>query len=331
MLFFRTGNAAGKLALGLLGVWLLACATSAYASSGSGTIAAHPAVERLLLDVSSTLLSLGAKNAGLHAELSQLVPGASELIDQATGLAFRTHKGRPLPYFVIEPSIDADCEPMIAPKTVLFVGGVHADEVSPLYSSLKTLIEIYFNPKRRPERTRIVYVPVLNPDGLLRSSGNGGQPTRVNAAGIDLNRNMRHDTNARAAIEQPETRFMKRLIALYAPSHIISLHGPFGWLDYDGPALERRASPAEVKEVQEWLSRTSKAGRKRLPINNSYESHPGSLGEFAGDKLGRHVLTIELPNHHGTHAEDDWYNYGDSIIESLKPTIPGSNFGAKKK
>jgi len=93
--------------------------------------------------------------------------------------------------------------------------------------------------------------PIVNPDGLLAT-----KPNRVNARGIDLNRNFptpnweqeankywvnstRSDPRrypGKMPISEPESRWVFDTIEKFKPDVIISVHAPFGVLDLDGPA-----------------------------------------------------------------------------------------------
>jgi murein peptide amidase A len=169
---------------------------------------------------------------------------------------------------------------------VLLVGGTHGDEyssVSVVFRWMQTLNVHHSG------LFHWVFVPLLNPDGLLLSSS-----TRINSRGVDINRNFPGplwqeagfnrwvdytDRNPRyypgpSAMSEPETLFLVRLITNFKPDVIISLHSPLGLVDYDGPG-----SPP---------SRLGGLGLRRLG------NFPGTLGNFAGKQLGIPVITIEF-------------------------------------
>jgi hypothetical protein len=134
----------------------------------------------------------------------------------------------------------------------------------------------------------------LNPDGLLAKP-----PSRVNARGVDLNRNFptpnwsyeaarywkestRRDPRrfpGTAPASEPESRWLHDEIMRFKPDVIVSVHAPFGVLDFDGP-------PTGV-EVP------ARFGRLHLQRIGVY---PGSLGNFGGRKEGIPVVTLELPH-----------------------------------
>ncbi len=135
------------------------------------------------------------------------------------------------------------------------------------------------------------FIPMLNPDGLM------AQPAkRVNANGVDLNRSFPTPNWARDAkvyweqrtnkdprrwpgkepLSEPESKFLHDEMAKFKPNLIVSIHAPYGVLDFDGPTMP-----------------PSKLGRLYLDQVGIF---PGSLGNYGGVHKGMPVVTIELPN-----------------------------------
>ncbi|MGP1681712.1 MAG: M14 family zinc carboxypeptidase [Giesbergeria sp.] len=174
-----------------------------------------------------------------------------------------------------------------APLRVLVLGAIHGDELTAGALALRW-IELA---DKTPRSVHWRFVPVANPDGLLAK-----KPQRTNAKGVDLNRNFRtpgwdHDapthwkTRARKdprrwpgteALSEPETRFVNDQIARFKPDLVVSIHAPYGVLDFDGPVTPPR-----------------QLGALRLEQVGVF---PGSLGHFGGLQMGLPVVTIELPN-----------------------------------
>jgi murein peptide amidase A len=173
-------------------------------------------------------------------------------------------------------------------QRILLLGGIHGDEFSSI-SVVFRWIQLLEHDRFQPFYWRVI--PALNPDGMLRVPA-----TRTNASGVDLNRNFpTPDWNetalpywerrtgrdprrypGRQPLSEPETRWLARHIERFRPHAIVSVHAPFGVLDYDGP----REPP-------------QKLGFLRLHLLGAY---PGSLGNYAGVYLGVPVITLELPH-----------------------------------
>ena len=128
-----------------------------------------------------------------------------------------------------------------ARRTVLVVGSVHGDE--PAGRAVARSLEV----GPLPRRTDLWVVRDLNPDGHAAR-------TRVNARGVDLNRNFPHRWRRLARgrffsgprpASEPETRIAQRLIRRIRPDLTIWIHQPYG-IVVDGraadPAVERRVS-----------------------------------------------------------------------------------------
>lgn len=171
---------------------------------------------------------------------------------------------------------------------VLVVGGIHGDELSSASLALHWIqlaSQISADAHWR-------FIPLLNPDGLLSSP-----PRRTNANGVDLNRNfptpnwekeaaiywqkkVRRDPRrwpGPRALSEPESRFLHDEMARFKPHLIVSIHAPYGVLDFDGPSTPPPA----------------KLGRLYLDQVGIF---PGSLGNYGGVHKGMPVVTIELPS-----------------------------------
>ncbi|MCE3271290.1 MAG: murein peptide amidase [Ramlibacter sp.] len=174
---------------------------------------------------------------------------------------------------------------------ILVVGAIHGDELS---SAAVALRWIKLAAEERPEMPQPVhwrFAPVVNPDGLLARP-----PRRMNAKGVDLNRNFPTPNWERDAqvywqqrtkkdprrwpgpkpLSEPETRFLHDEMQKFKPHLIVSIHAPYGVLDFDGPSVP-----------------PSRLGRLYLDQVGIF---PGSLGNYGGVHKGVPVVTIELPN-----------------------------------
>lgn len=176
---------------------------------------------------------------------------------------------------------------------VLVIGGIHGDELTSA-SIVFRWLELLQKTDAEAALYHWQVIPVLNPDGLLARP-----PTRVNARGVDLNRNFPTYNWLREApryweaktgrdprrypgaapLSEPESRWLHDEITRFKPDVIVAIHAPFGVLDFDGP-------PAGIEAP-------ARFGHLRL---NRIGVYPGSLGNFGGLKEGIPVVTVELPH-----------------------------------
>jgi hypothetical protein len=183
---------------------------------------------------------------------------------------------------------------------ILIMGAIHGDEAAcaPLVRSLGEHI------RRHPavlSGKQVVLIPVANPDGLERR-------TRHNANGIDLNRNFPAgnfkitQSHGEEPLSEPESQALKGVLEMYQPSRIVSIHQPYGCIDYDGPA----------EPLAHWMSRRSDLPVKRVG------SRPGSFGSYAGETLSIPIITLELPET-GQHPNKSeiWQRHGPSLLAAI--------------
>ena len=170
---------------------------------------------------------------------------------------------------------------------ILMLGGIHGDEYSSITIMFKWMTVL---DQHHSGLFHWKVAPLVNPDGLLRTHSQ-----RMNANGVDLNRNFPNGKYSQASLEywdqrtyrdprrypgeQPlseaETRWIHQLIAEFKPDTIIAVHAPYGIVDFDGP-------PHPPEHL----------GPLHLHLLGTY---PGSLGNYAGEQLNIPVVTVELP------------------------------------
>jgi len=169
------------------------------------------------------------------------------------------------------------------PKKILVFSLVHGDEMpsgSVARSWMERLTTI------EPRNTWRI-IPILNPDGLAKK-------TRVNANGVDINRNFPTkdwDENAlkywdkktkkdprrfpgKSGGSEIETKCAIEHIIEFAPNLILSIHTPYGVLDFDGPKIQFPSFP-------------------HIPWK-SLGNYPGSLGRYMWKDQSKPTLTVEL-------------------------------------
>ena len=210
------------------------------------------------------------------------LPNVSWALCQASGL--QASDGRSVRGRVI---YTRDVRPDAPRLRVLVIGGMHGDELS----SASVVLHWIQLAQQAGEPIHWRFIPAVNPDGLFDKPAR-----RVNANGVDLNRNFptpnwerdaafywekrtRKDPRrwpGRQPLSEPETRFLHDEMQRFKPNVIVSIHAPYGVLDFDGPADPPR-----------------RLGRLYL---NQVGIFPGSLGNYGGVHKGMPVVTIELPS-----------------------------------
>ena len=258
------------------------------------------------LAASAPLVVTSASAAATSTDLTQwcgrlapAVPGVDATGCRASGLvagAGRSVRGVPLWSNDVLPATGA-------PRfRVLLLGGIHGDELASVTLAFDWIARSHAvqasampRPSKRAKPTIADvawrFVPLLNPDGLLHSPS-----TRVNAHGVDLNRNFPTADWARDAqpywikrtkkdprrfpgnqpLSEPESRWLLEQIDQFHPDLIVSVHAPYGLLDFDGPPpAPRRLGSLQLDPVG---------------------VYPGSLGNYGGLVKNVPVMTLELKN-----------------------------------
>jgi murein peptide amidase A len=224
-------------------------------------------------------------------------------------------QGRPLVY--------ADFGDARAKNVTLIFSMVHGDEITPLYLGLE-LARLLDEQMNKMIDARVIVAPLVNPDGFFHLP----KPTRVNAHGIDINRNFstkdwqsnanrlwkvkyRSDPRrfpGKISSSEPETRFQEEMIRLFMPHKVLSIHSPLNFLDYDGPGtIQMPELPSLYVKECEKLKHRLKA------VSGGF--FPGSLGNYAGHR-GIPTITAELRSTDPRKAEQYW-NQVRRWIETL--------------
>lgn len=229
-----------------------------------------------------------AAQPDLCQRLAPRLPGVSKNDCQGSALAptgVKSRRGFPILAREIPPGAVGKGG---MPIRILLIGGIHGDELTS-----SAIVFKWMQWMQKPEAAGYHWkvAPIINPDGLLAAN-----PQRVNAQGVDLNRNFPtpgwHQDAPRywvkttgrdprrfpgsAPLSEPESRWVNEQIERFQPQLVISVHAPFGVLDLDGPAPAPRHF-----------------GRLLFKPVGIY---PGSLGNYGGMHKNIPVITIELPN-----------------------------------
>jgi murein peptide amidase A len=201
-----------------------------------------------------------------------------------------------------------------APLRILLLGGIHGDELT---AASIVFLWMQWMPTAPANKFHWSVAPVVNPDGLLAS-----RPQRVNANGVDLNRNFptpgwqkdaprywakTTGSDPRrfpgpAPLSEPETVWLDQQMVRFQPHVIISVHAPFGVLDFDGPA------PAPQR-----------FGRL---VFNPVGVYPGSLGNYSGLHKNVPVITIELPNARAMPPEAEVRRIWQDMLRWIQQNVP---------
>jgi len=196
---------------------------------------------------------------------------------------------------------------------VLLIGGTHGDEyssVSIVFKWLRTL------DAHHSGMFHWRVVPLLNPDGLLQR-----RSQRLNANGVDLNRNMPtpewykktktywrntgFDPRRKPGtdpLSEPESRWLYEEIREFKPHVIVSIHAPYNVLDFDGPPV----GPSTL-------------GQLHLKLIGTY---PGSLGNCAGVQHEIPVITVELPHAGIMPSQQQMTRMWVDLIRWMRTNIP---------
>ncbi|HIJ84517.1 MAG: peptidase M14, carboxypeptidase A [Magnetococcales bacterium] len=215
---------------------------------------------------------------------------------------------------------------------ILLLGGLHGDEYSAISIVFKWM-EILN--KFHSGMFHWHVVPLVNPDGLLQKNSR-----RQNTHDVDLNRNFptsptleewleasqnywineTHRDPRRfpgtAPLSEPESRWIAEEIARFKPDAVVSVHAPYGLLDFDGPPN----TPPE------------RLGQLYLSLLGTY---PGSLGRYCGDNIKIPIITIEL-QHAGILPEkmeitDIWMDLVKWLTSHVQRRIPPESSSKNSK
>jgi protein MpaA len=286
------GLAAGTLTLAL------ALAVSAASASARGKPARPAKPAASAASAAALPPATSTDLAQWCARLSPQVPGIAQPACRESGLVAgdgRSVQGVPLWTRDIPA---ASGKPRFK---VLLLGGIHGDELASVTLVFDWIARVHdaqalaASPARsaRPALADVAWrvVPLLNPDGLLHAPS-----MRVNAHGVDLNRNFPTADWARDAQpywiqrtrkdprrfpgtqpqSEPESRWLLQQIDRFQPDLIVSVHAPYGLLDFDGPPpAPRRLGSLQLDPVG---------------------VYPGSLGNYGGLVKNVPVMTLELKN-----------------------------------
>ncbi len=199
-------------------------------------------------------------------------------------------ENRPIMYYALGQGSDV----------TFIMATIHGDEPAgtPLVNRLADYLNLH--PDLLIGRT-VVILPVANPDGLAAEK-------RLNAHDVDLNRNFPADNRTKdkelgpSPLSEPEAHIINELIKQYRPNRIVSIHQPYGCIDYDGPAETLANQMALYCD---------------LPVKK-VGAQPGSLGSYAGITLGIPIITFEmLENDSNLNTQLLWQKYSNALLAAI--------------
>jgi hypothetical protein len=227
------------------------------------------------------------------------VASASDLVHVSTfGYTF---EGRPLPLAVVGRVGDARPETVrvSARLRVYIQANIHAGEVEGKEAILALIRDISRGAHPEWLDSMVLLVnPIYNADGNERVSLTsrgfqhgpvGGQGTRANAQGLNINRDD-------MKLETPEARSMVKLLNDYDPHVMIDLHTTNGsrhayhltFETPDNPAVD----PAVIQTSHDWLASVTQTTRQK----DRWEIH--AYGNVSGERPDRVWTTVEdLPRY----------------------------------
>ena len=211
----------------------------------------------------------------------------------------------------------------------LFLCGVHGNEPSAVYLCFHLVREILFDHPEVLKSMKLVVAPIVNPDGFLAN-------TRVNGRGVDINRNLPTRDWMKSAMHvwkqykkdprkfpgdapgsETESRFQAFLVQHYQPDKIISVHAPYGFLDFDGPGDRKYYNLVRVEQRAKFLALNIEENSKRFLRVVDFRFFPGSLGNYAGNERKIPTYTLELPSTNAGKAPYYWSVLRYALVKAL--------------
>ena len=187
--------------------------------------------------------------------------------------------------------------------TIFILGGIHGDETTSVDLTTNLIALLQQHPEYA-EGKRVAILRVANPDGYAAKR-------RVNAHGVDLNRNFPASNykNSRRygkeSASEPETRALLAALDQLEPSLIISIHSIDKGREcnnYDGPA-------------EEIAKRMSEHNKYPVAPAIGYPT-PGSMGTYCGIDRKIPMITLELPR--GVSGEESWNRNREALIAAIR-------------
>jgi murein peptide amidase A len=221
-------------------------------------------------------------------------------------------------------------------NTTLILGGVHADELTPMHLAFKfaQILSKQNTSGQKFKNTNFIIAPLVSPDGLFKN-----KPLRTNGL-VDPNRNfLTRDWYKKFPKKntlktqryfpgffprtEKETLFQEYLVKKYKVKKIITIHAPLGFIDYDGPLEFKNCYTKKITNLNSAhrnfaLNFASTCGNYRL-VN--FSIYPGSLGNYYGYEKNIPTLTIELKTANAMDVKKHWKDFYPALLAAGKYTF----------
>jgi protein MpaA len=187
--------------------------------------------------------------------------------------------------------------------TIFILGGIHGDETTSVDLTTNLIALLQEHPEYSAGK-RVAILGVANPDGYAAKR-------RVNAHGVDLNRNFPASNykNSRRygkeSASEPETRAILAALDQLAPSLIVSIHSIDKGREcnnYDGPA-------GSIAKLMGEYNKYPVAPTIGYPT-------PGSMGTYCGIDRKIPMITLELPR--GVSGEESWNRNREALLAAIR-------------
>lgn len=187
-------------------------------------------------------------------------------------------------------------------RPLIFLGGVHGDE--PEGSTIVWDFIEFADKHLSTFKSQVLAIPAYNPDGLKKNE-------RVNASGVDLNRNFPArdwSPEARApryypgpfAASEPETKALVSLLKKTKPFLMVHFHTYLPQINYTGPKSKK------------WAEFLAKDYGHPVTEDIGYPT-PGSLGQYCYLELDLPCVCVELPEQ--VERTKAWTMLGPALLE----------------
>ena len=168
-----------------------------------------------------------------------------------------------------------------ATKRVLAIGNMHGDEKA----GLRVIDRL--RKEQIPANVDLWLIPTVNPDGTIAN-------TRVNARGVDLNRNFRYQWryanrgdrhySGPKLLSEPESRALVAFTKKIKPRSIIVFHQPLNGVDNSQPKTARTLAPPLAKATG-------------LPLKpfRCWSVCRGNYTKWVNARTSARAITVEFP------------------------------------